>query len=61
MVQDNALLQTICGLLYLDFVDVCCNRYSGRIEKYIQLFAIMLQETKFCNYAGETIYMIACF
>ncbi len=41
-------------MLYLDFVDACRNGYSGRVEKCIQLFAIMLQGNKFRNYAGET-------
>ena len=61
MVQENALFLTSCGLLYLNFVDVCRNGYSRRIEKCIQLFAIMLQKTKFRNYAGKTLHIMACF
>ncbi len=57
----TSLHLTSCGMLYLDFVDACRNGYSGCVEKCIQLFAIMLQGTKFRNYAGETLHMMACF
>lgn len=61
LVQENALLLTSCGMLYLDFIDACQNDYSKCIEKCILLFAIMLQGAKFRNYTGETLYMMACF
>ncbi|MCJ1345659.1 hypothetical protein MMC31_003867 [Peltigera leucophlebia] len=52
--RENALLLTSCGLLYLDFVDACREGYSGRAEKCIKMFAILLQDSKSKNYAAES-------
>lgn len=58
--RENALIIISCGLLYLDFRDACRKGYSGRIEKCIEMFAILFQGTNFKNYAAEMIHLIAC-
>ena len=60
LVRENALRLLNLGLLYLDFVDACRNGYSGRIEKYIQLFAMVFQGSAATNYAGECLHLVAC-
>lgn len=60
LVRENSLLFASCGLLYLDFADACGGGYSGRVEKCLEIFTIMLQGTKFTNYAGECIHLVAC-
>ena len=60
LVRENALRLLNLGLLYLDFVDACRSGYSGRVEKCIQLFAIVFQGSAATNYAGECMHIVAC-
>jgi hypothetical protein len=60
IVNENALLFLTCGLIYLDFHDACCGRFSEWVEKCIKLFAIMFAGGKHSNYASKCIHLVAC-
>lgn len=55
------LLLTSFGLLYVDFLNTCQRGYSGQVEKRVEFFVIILQETKYFNYADKLIYLVVCF
>ena len=59
VVRENALLLLTSPLVYQDFYDACRGGYSGRVEKCMQIFAVMLQGTKFSNYASEWVHLVA--
>ena len=59
IVRENALLLLNSALVYQDFHDACRGGYSGRVEKCIQIFAVMFQGTKFSNYASECVHLVA--
>ena len=60
LVRENAFHLLNIGLLYLDFVDACCNGYSKHVEKCIQLFAIVFQGSAATNYVVECLHIVAC-
>ncbi len=59
--RENALLLIREGIAYLDFISACQSGFSGRVEKYVEYFAIFYQGSLLKNYAGETMHMVACF
>ena len=59
VVRENALLLLISVLVYQDFHDACRGGYSGRVEKCVQIFAVMFQGTRFGNYASECVHLVA--
>ena len=60
VICENSLLLLSYGFLYLDFDDACHKGYSSQIEQCLQVLAILIQDTKTSNYAGELIHLIAC-
>ena len=60
IVNENAVLFVQCALIYLDFHYACRGGFSGRVEKCIQLFAVMFHGTRFSNYASECLHLVAC-
>ena len=57
--RENALIIISCRLLYWDFQDAYYKGYSGRIEKCIEMFAILFQGINYKNYVVEMIRLIA--
>lgn len=41
MIKENTLILLNLGLLYLDFINVCCGGFSAWVEKCIQCFAVI--------------------
>ena len=60
IVNENAVLFVQCALIYLDFHYACRGGFSGRVEKCIQLFAVMFHGTRFANYSSECLHLVAC-
>jgi hypothetical protein len=60
IVNENALLFLQCALVYQDFHEACRDGFSGRVEKCIELFALMFQGTKFRHYAADCLHLVAC-
>lgn len=58
--RQNALVIVSCGLLYLNFWDACRKEYSGRIEKCIECFAVLFQDTSYITYGSKIIHLVAC-
>ena len=60
MVYENAVLFVECALIYQDFHYACRGGFSGRVEKCIQLFAVMFHGTRFVNYSSECLHLVVC-
>jgi hypothetical protein len=59
-VYENGLLFLQHGLIYRDFSDAMRSGDSGRIKNCLTFFMLWFQGSKFGNYAGELLHLVAC-
>jgi hypothetical protein len=60
VVYENAILFLQHGLIYRDFCNAMRYGDSGRIKNCITFFMLWFQGSRFSNYAGELLHLVAC-
>lgn len=59
-VYENAMLFLQHGLVYRDFCDATRYGDSGRVKNCLTFFMLWFQGSKYGNYAGELLHLVAC-